>query len=297
MTLNQLQYFQTVARCENYHLAASKLYISQPSLSKSINALEKELGTALFERIGRSITLTKSGALFLKYADQILNNCDVALYKMKELSNAGGRIDAGYVFPLAGDYIPRTVKAFLKTQKQEEKIIFSFTQDVTDGILSGVRTGRLDVGFCSCEKRGDDLEFFPVTRQNMVMIVPTDHPLAEREEASIIELKNYPLIGYHRSSMLNHHTRRAFQAFNIQPEIVCECPDEYAIQSMVRAGFGVALVAASAVEKNPSGIRVLRLSDMSLPYQIYMIYLKDRWRLPCVSCFIDFIKNNAIAPD
>ena len=295
MTLNQLQYFQTVARCENYHLAAAKLYISQPSLSKSINALEKELGITLFERVGRGIALTKSGMLFLEYAERILNDCDIALYKMKELSNAGGRIDAGYVFPLADSYIPQAVKAFL-AQNTEEKITFSFTQDVTAGILSGIRTGRLDVGFCAYEECAGEVEFFPVLRQEMVMIVPENHPLAGQREVSFTELAHYPVIGYHRSSVLNGYIRQACRRLEIQPEIVCECPDEHAIQAMVRAGFGIALVSGLGVSES-GGIRVLRLSDISLPYQTYMVWLRDRYQIPAVRRLIDFMKQRVNLPD
>ena len=71
MTLNQILYFQKVARLENYHQAAEELYISQPSLSRSMAAIESELGVALFEKKGRGVTLTKAGKLFLEHADRI----------------------------------------------------------------------------------------------------------------------------------------------------------------------------------------------------------------------------------
>ena len=67
MTLNQILYFQKVARLENYHQAAEELYISQPSLSRSMAVLESELGVALFEKKGRGVTLTKAGQLFLEH--------------------------------------------------------------------------------------------------------------------------------------------------------------------------------------------------------------------------------------
>ena len=66
MTLNQILYFRKVARLENYHQAAEELYISQPSLSRSMASLESELGVALFEKKGRGVTLTKAGKLFLE---------------------------------------------------------------------------------------------------------------------------------------------------------------------------------------------------------------------------------------
>lgn len=79
MTLNQILYFQKVARLENYHQAAEELYISQPSLSRSMAVLESELGVALFEKKGRGVTLTKAGQLFLEHADRIAADCDVRI--------------------------------------------------------------------------------------------------------------------------------------------------------------------------------------------------------------------------
>ena len=102
MTLNQILYFQKVARLENYHQAAEELYISQPSLSRSMAALESELGVALFEKKGRGVTLTKAGYLFLEHADRIAGDCDVAVGKMQELSSDGGKIDIGIFFRLRG---------------------------------------------------------------------------------------------------------------------------------------------------------------------------------------------------
>ena len=77
MTLNQILYFRKVARLENYHQAAEELYISQPSLSRSMAALESELGITLFEKKGRGVVLTNAGRLFLEHADRIAGDCDI----------------------------------------------------------------------------------------------------------------------------------------------------------------------------------------------------------------------------
>ena len=90
MTLNQILYFQKVARLENYHYAAEELYVSQPSLSRSMASLENELGVALFEKKGRGVNLTKAGKLFLEYAERILEDCKIATDKMQELASDGG---------------------------------------------------------------------------------------------------------------------------------------------------------------------------------------------------------------
>ena len=138
MTLNQILYFRKVARLENYHQAAEELYISQPSLSRSMASLESELGVALFEKKGRGVTLTKAGKLFLEHADRIAGDCDVAVGKMQELSSDGGKIDIGYIFPLAGHYIPHNVRKFLN-QEENKNVVFNFWQNHTPAIAEKVQ--------------------------------------------------------------------------------------------------------------------------------------------------------------
>ena len=74
MTLNQLGYFYQAAVLQHFNQAAEKINISEPSLSRSITALENELGVTLFEKRGRNVTLTKAGEIFLEHVTQILDD-------------------------------------------------------------------------------------------------------------------------------------------------------------------------------------------------------------------------------
>ena len=291
MTLNQLHYFQTVARTENFRAAAEELYISQPSLSRSIDSLEKELGVMLFERTGRGISLTKSGRLFLDYVNRIIEECDIAVYKMKELSSSGGRIDIGYVFPLANYYIPHKVRTFLDTPGNES-VTFGFTQNRTSSIIRDIKKGLLDVGFCAYAEGEEDLEFVPILRQEMVIITAMDHPLAEKEELSIRELENYPVIGYDRILGLGGYTNRLYRNLGIKPDIICECSDENAIQALVREKFGIALVAMVNVLAK-ANIKIHRVSDVDLVHYVNMVWLRNHYQMPAIRRFIDFMKETS----
>ena len=113
MTLNQLTYFQKIAELEHFSRAAEELNISQPSLSRSIDTLEQELGLPLFEKQGRNVILTKYGRIFLEHAGRILEEVRTAERKMQYLTQNGGHVDIAYVSPLANYYIPHTVRSFL----------------------------------------------------------------------------------------------------------------------------------------------------------------------------------------
>ena len=86
MNLNQLYYFKTVAQLQHFRKAAEKLNISQPSLSLSISNLEKELGTYLFERQGRNVSLTKYGEIYLEYVKEALSILEIGEKKLRKIT-------------------------------------------------------------------------------------------------------------------------------------------------------------------------------------------------------------------
>ncbi len=290
MTLNQIQYFQKVARLENYHQASEELYISQPSLSRAIAALEQELGVALFEKKGRGVMLTKAGRIFLEYAERILSECDVATAKMHELATGSGKIDIGYVFPLAGHYIPHNVKQFLSLPGNE-KVVFSFFQNHTAAISKKVKMGELDVGFGGCMD-GEEFESFPVLNQELVIVTPKNHPLQGRKYIPITELGNYPMIGYDKDSWMGTHSKYLFRKYNILANIVVECPDEYSIVAMVKENFGIALLPETDI-LDDADLNIHRIENIEIVHQIFMFWMKNRYQLPAVERFIHYMKQQA----
>lgn len=290
MTLNQIYYFQTVARYENYRKAAEELYISQPSLSRSIASLESELGILLFEKNGRGVNLTKSGKLFLEYADRIIDECEIAKNKMKEMASDGGKIDIGYVFPLASHYIPHNVRDFLN-KKENKNVTFNFFQNHTSAIAKKVRSGELDVGFGGYIDK-EEFEFFPVLSEEMVLITPKGHELESHKKVSIQELRNYPVIGYDRESWLGNYTKQLYRRLAFQPNIVVECPDEHSIVALVSEDFGIALVPAIE-EINENRVNIHRFDDIELMHHTFMFWMRDRYQLPAVERFIEYMKQKA----
>ena len=291
MTLNQIIYFQKVARLENYHLAAEELYVSQPSLSRSMASLEQELGVPLFEKRGRGVNLTKAGKLFLEYADRIVEECRVAMEKMSELASDGGRIEIGYVFPLAGQYIPCKVKEFLE-RPENRRVVFGFWQNHTSAIAEKVKSGELDIGFGGCiEKEG--MEHFPILNQEVLIVTPKGHELEGQEEVPLQVLDRYPVIGYDQASWMGTHTKYLYRKYGVHPDLIAECPDEYSILAMVKRNFGIALMPETDFLAGEDQVNVHRLKDLSIYHQVFMFWMKERYRLPAVERFLQYIKEEA----
>lgn len=289
MTLNQIVYFQTVARCQHFRLAASELNISQPSLSRSISNLEDELGIVLFERKGRTVTLTKYGRIFLEHADRILNDVALAEKQMKRLAGSSGHVDIAYVFPLAAWYIPHMVRQFL-AGGSNEKISFNFHQTNTYEMVNGLKAENYDVIFGAYVEDEPGIQFVPILKQEMIIITPLGHPLASKENVSLKDLEGYPVIGYDRNSGLGKFTLRTYASYSLQPNIICESPDENAIASLVAEDFGIALIADVDILEYFQ-LEKLHLTDISLQHTVYMGYLRDHYQIPAVRSFISFIKK------
>lgn len=292
MTLNQLIYFERIARLENYHLAAEELYISQPSLSRSMAMLEQELGVTLFEKKGRGVVLTKAGRILLERADRMIDEYQTTVEQMRQLATGGGKIDVGYVFPLAGHYIPNKAKAFLG-REENKNVIFNFWQNHTVAITQKVRAGELDVGFGGWQDR-EELEYFPIVEQEMVIVTPDNHELCGQERIPVSKLGEYPVIGYDHDSWMGIYTRIFFSKYHVKANISMECSDEYSILALVREGFGITLMPRTDVLDSMDHVETHKIQGMDLMHQIFMFWMKDRYRIPAVDRFIEYMKSEKI---
>lgn len=290
MTLNQLLYFQKTALLENYHQAAEELHISQPSLSRAISQLEEELGVLLFQKKGRGVVLTKAGQIFLEYCSDILFRCEHAAEKMEELAGGGGRVDIGFVFPLAFQYIPSRVSGFLQ-RPENSQVTFSFQQNHTPWLAEQIRRGRLDIGFGGSHE-GDDLDFFPLVRQELVVISPWPLETDAQHQVFLKVLDGQPLIGYDPACWMGRYESSLFRERHIQPSLRVSCPDEYSILPLVRSGLGLALVPDLDLLENEKGIFQYRIRDLDKIHTVYMFWSKKRPLLPAAERFIAYMKEN-----
>ncbi len=291
MNLNQLYYFKTIANLQHFRIASEKLNVSQPSLSTSMANLEDELGIKLFERQGRNVKLTKYGKIFLEYVESSLETLEVGINKIKTLTNnEGGNIDIAYVFPLAPSYIPKIVRNFLD-QNENKNISFSFKQELTSAIIEGLKNSKYDLGFCSYIENEKNIIFEPIIEQELVLIVPKNHPLSNKKEVSIKEIEKYNVIIYFKESGLGKLTSKIFNDNNINPNIIFEGENEHAILGLVAENFGIALVGKTPLLKN-SNIKQIKVKELNYKRHIYLAYVKNRYFPPAIQKFLEYIKKN-----
>ena len=248
MNLIHLRYFAELSRTGNYTRAAKRLCITQPSLSHAMAQLEEELGAKLFRRQGRTTALTPLGEQFLTDVRQSLDILDRGVAQVRQAAKGAGLLRIGMVRPLAVELVPKLAGAFLKERSAGE-VCFTFHTDVTHALLEQLEAGELEAVFSSPPPEQLGLSSCPVGRQDLVVIVPEGHPLAQKKEIDLGELLDTPLVAFSKNSGLRDVVDSLFTRVGRVPVPAYETEDDEAIAGLVAGGFGAAVVPDMALLK------------------------------------------------
>ena len=273
MNLFYLRYFVTLAHVKHYTKAAQQLCITQPSLSHAIAQMEKELGVPLFEKSGRNTLLTPFGREFLACAEHTLSTLDDGIASLQRSARGSGLIRLGFVRPLGIHFVPRLAAEFLQAYPEND-IHFTFHTGITRQLLDDLQQQKVDLLFCS--KPQDDLKLtaVPVQKQELVVIVPQNHPLAVNTGVRLADTASYPHIYFTQTSGIRSVIDDMFLRENAVPNIVTETEEDEVIAGLVAEGFCIAVVPyMDLLQKLPVKILSITSPRAAVPY------CKDRnWR-------------------
>lgn len=288
MTLQQLRYFSTLAKMLHYTKTAEEMHISQPSLSYAIAELEKEFGTALFNKKDGKISLTRYGELFLPYAEKALAALEEGTRKMKlELCPHGGTVNLGYIYSISSTFIPALIDNFYK-DNDDCDIKFNLVQDLNEKLVSGLRTGGLDLAFCV--KKVDGISSIPVIEQELFLIVSSKHKFAGREKISLSEFADEPLIMLNKNSGLREMTERIFAERGYAPVVAFEAAECNAVMQFVTLGRGIAVIP-KVPAMDSSSISMIKILEPDFRRTVYISWIENKI-LPSAKKILDYIIAN-----
>lgn len=255
MELRQIRQFVALADTLNFHRAAKRLNMSQPPLSISMQKLEQEMEVKLFERLSRGVALTEAGLAALPHARKILREVDMMRDSASMTVNGmRGRIGVGFVGSAVYGLLPKVVPLF---RAERPLLDLRLREDTSLEILKALESGELDIGVL----RTPVLDIGEVSvellyREEMILVLPNDHPLQQRKTVRLEELRDEAFIGYDRVRLPSYHalTLSAFDAAGFQPHVVEEAAHVQTMIALVESGIGVAL--APAVSRIPGANRV-----------------------------------------
>lgn len=288
MNLYHLRYFVTLAKMQHYTKAAEHLCITQPSLSHAISALEKELSVKLFEKEGRNVVLTKCGMEFLGEVERSLQILDKSVDHITAAGNGEGRLDIALLRTLGTDLVPELIRGFV-SEYPYKNINFHFHNGLTADILDGLKAQKYDIAFCSRADNEPLIDFIPIARQDLVVIVPKRHPLSDRDTICLSETLAYPQILFSKRSGLRAVIDKLFETCGQMPQTVFEIEEDQTIAGFVANGFGIAVVPNMPILNNMP-IHVIHITEPSWERYFYMAVLKSRYHVPLVENFKRYVE-------
>lgn len=286
--IRHLHYFMAVCEALHFTKAAEKLGISQPTLSQQIRVLEDELGMPLFDRIGKKIVVTEAGSLLFSYATEMLTtlqNVKDAINDLQELQR--GQISVG-IMPSDLDYrITQLVIDFhQKFPKVKLKILASID------IMRQVLENEVDIGIGTNVEPDDRLVIIPLRREEYVLTVSQEHPLANQTAITIAELKGLPMVMYPEGFFGREIVEEAVKKHGFQLHSILETSSVTSIMNLVRANIGATVQPYHLIQQiNDPTLCSIRISDGAPSRSLSIIYRVDRYVSQATTAFIKQIKE------
>jgi len=274
---------------EHYTKAASQLCITQPSLSYAISSLEDELGVKLFEKCGRNVTLTRSGKAFLRDVEEILSRLDASTANLKTVETDKGTIELAFVRELGDDFVPGVISGFLADNTSSRvRINLNYTQNVTADIMKGLKEKRYDIAFCQRLNNEPMIEFIPVIKRDLIVVMAKGHALAAKLNLRLEDILPYPQIMLDKTSAVRSVINCFYNSINAVPEIAYEVADERMAAGFAANGLGVCILPEIPM-LSAFDVDVRPLISPSCAQVFYMAVLKGRYLTPAVENFREYV--------
>jgi len=287
LNLQQLYYFRTIAKLENYTKAAKELMVSQPSLCRSMAALEEELGAPLFKKTGRNIKLTQYGVTYFPYINRAISEIEMGKNAVQEMLHAtSGRVRLAFMDTLSTHFIPGIVSKFYKAEANN-LIKFDFAQLPTLAMAEALKNDTIDLGFGAFVK-DDALSMYFIMDEEIKAVVSKNNPLSAKDSIDIEELADEEIITYKDSGTTWKFVDSIFKKAGVTPKIALEVDSNMAMAGAISENLGVGLMI------NMFGIelydvKTLHISNIENRRPVYMYWRKDEFMLPPVKRFRDYV--------
>lgn len=303
LDLRQLETFIQVANLKSFSRAAEKLFITQPTVSNHIQSLERELGSLLINRSGKSITLTDAGSLLYKYAINIVNSCEMAKF---DLAAYEGRIQGHlniYSSSVPRKYIlPKIIHEF---SNKYPDVTFSLDDMDSKNVVKSILDGDTDFGIVGAKYDEKELNDIELVEDHLLVITPNNsrYPKPNFSYLTLDEILKERIILREEGSGTRNLILSTLEEKDINLEdmkIVAYVEDTEVIKQLVSLGVGISFLSSKAVNDDiKSGkYKAYYVKGVDFNRKFYFVYHNKRQLSPLNKTFkdfmLDYIKNNSI---
>jgi DNA-binding transcriptional LysR family regulator len=286
MDFDQLETFLEVARHASFSRAAEKRFRTQPAISSQIRALEEEVGAKLFDRSGGKVALTAAGKVFQRYAEESLQARRAVMTTVQEME----RVPRGEIVVAAneGTCLHILPEVFAEFKRQYPRVAVSVQRSEHNKILESVIDNSVDFGVVSLPVNDTRMTIVLIHRDELVLIVPSSHPLAKLETVPVAEIAKFPLLlpklGRTRDAIENMlHERR------LRPNVSMELDSSELMKRFVAAQVGLGFIARSNVAEDvrAGALAALPIADAQFRRDLALVFRKDKALSRAALAFID----------
>jgi len=286
MDFDQLETFLAVARHLSFSRAADKRFRTQPAISSQIRLLEEEVGAKLLDRSGGKVSLTASGKVFLKFAEELMESRKAMLAGIAETE----RVPRGEIVVGAneGTCLHILPEVFAEFKKQYPDVNISITRSDYARILESVLDNSVDFGVVSLPVDDTRLAVKLIHRDELAIIAPPQHPLAKKKSATLAEAAKFPLV-----VPKGGHTRDALEDLfferKLKPRYIMELDSSELLKRFVAADAGIGFIARSNVleDVRANVLSAIPISDATIRRDLALVFRKDKSLSRAALAFID----------
>lgn len=275
MELRQLRYFLAVAEAQNFTRAAETVHVSQPSLSVQIAALEEELGTPLFDRLGRRVALTQAGQILREHAQRIARELEQGTQAIQDLKEAGGgRLLVGVLSTVNSYLIPPLVSCF---RQRFPLVHLQIQARPSADIVADLLANRLDLGLCLLPIGNERLATSRLFDETLCLVAPTEfrRPGARMRMKDLADL---PLVLMPADYCLRKMIEAECAEAGVRPQVSVEMTSPEGILDAVKQGAGLTVLPELFVRHRLQGgaLRMIELYDPVPKHPVGLAHLANR---------------------
>jgi DNA-binding transcriptional LysR family regulator len=293
LELAQLEAFLQVAHHRSFSRAAEALFLTQPSVTARIQSLEREIGERLFERTGRSVSLTDAGHAFMPHAQRALTAVQEGTGAIEAVRHGDiGSIRIGASASIATYVLPGILKHF---RESRPRVHLHISTGTSEDVIERLLAGELHVAMVRLTQH-PEIESVHLYNDDLSLVVAPDHPFASRGRVTVAEAGREPFLFFERSSSYHSLIYSMFLRVGVVPESVMELDSMETTKHMVEAGIGIAILPVVSIDreaKNGSLVRV-EIRDMEQPSyrEVGVHVLRNRIMAPPLRDFLRLVTSD-----
>ena len=293
MNLKHLSYFVDISKRESFTKAADDIYVSQSALSKSVKSLEQELNVTLIDRTSKSFNLTEEGRILYVEGEKLLQYIDESQDEIIEkIHRSRLRIRIGVPPVISTVYFSQLLFRFIK---QYPNIELEISEVGANIVQNQINAGNIDIGVVILPIiNTDNYHIIPAMSSDNALIVNKDHPLASRDEVDFKELEHEDFLILDRTYMLHDIIIKNCEIAGFYPHITTESSQWDFLAEMVAYNQGISILPVPIMKRFYSSdrIKMIRLKEPEFPWNIAMIFKKEKLITAQMEEFIHFVVNN-----